>query len=103
MGRPTRIRPLSNSMLYAFRRAATVETSASGEFDPSFVRKIGSRPLVTANRNRTSAGEIVHPVAGTWQETQARPFVPRLLKNGFLKSSGRPSSVIVRSRPDGFG
>src|SRR5439155_17980772 len=34
---PTRIRPLDGSFLYAARRASTVETSASGEFEPSLV------------------------------------------------------------------
>src|SRR5262245_23139166 len=103
MPRPTRIRPFFNSMLYAARRAATVETFACGEFDPSLVRKMGSIPRVFSNRARTSWGEIAQPVEGTWHETHDLPFVPRLWKNGFEKSSGRPSSVIVRSTPDGFG
>jgi hypothetical protein len=38
-------------MLYARRRASTVETSAYGEFDPSFVRKIGSSPSDAWNRS----------------------------------------------------
>jgi hypothetical protein len=33
-------------MLYAPARARAVETSALGQFDPSFVRKIGSSPFV---------------------------------------------------------
>ena len=41
-----RIRPLVSSMLNALRRAPTVETSAFGEFEPSLVRKMGSRPSV---------------------------------------------------------
>src|SRR5262245_14662938 len=78
MGRPTRISALLRSMLYAALRAATDETSASGEFDPSLVRKIGSAPPVASNRFWTSVGLIVQPAAATWQEAQDRPFVPRL-------------------------
>src|SRR4029450_8896836 len=47
-GRPTRITPFVSSMPYAARRASGVETSASGEFEPSFGRKIGSVPSVAA-------------------------------------------------------
>jgi len=43
-------------MLYAARLAATVETSASGEFEPSLVRKIGSLPLLQTGR---SHGHVV--------------------------------------------
>ncbi len=41
---PTRMRPLASSMLYALRRAVRVETSAVGEFEPSFVLKIAPSP-----------------------------------------------------------
>src|SRR5262245_46006410 len=100
---PMRIRPLESSMLYALRRAPTVETSASGEFEPSTVRKIGSSPPVARKRARTSAGVIVQAEDATWQEAQDLPLVPKLRKNGFERSSGLASSVIVRSTPDGFG
>src|SRR6516225_1645638 len=103
MGRPIRIRPLLSSMLYAVRREATDETSASGEFDPSLVRKIGSVPPVASNRFWTSSGVIVQPAAATWQEEQDRPFVPRLWKNGLDRSGGLPSSMNVRSTPEGSG
>ena len=46
-------------MLYARRLAPTVETSASGESEPSLVRKIGSVPAVSRNRFCTPAGVIV--------------------------------------------
>src|SRR5688500_18906023 len=103
IGSPTRMFPLLSTMLYALRRAARVETSALGEFAPSFNRKIGSRPLVLLKRSCTSAGEIVHPVFATWQETHDRPFVPRLWKNGLFVSMDLPSSVIVRRMPPEFG
>ena len=47
-------------MLYALRLAVFVETSASGEFEPSFVRKIGSVPAVAVNRSSIFAGVIDH-------------------------------------------
>src|SRR5262249_10127130 len=100
IGNPMRITPLFKSMLYAARRAATVDTSASGEFDPSLVRKIGSRPCVFANRSLTSLGEIVQAVEGTWQLTQERPFVPRLKKNGLSGlMTALPSREMVRNMP----
>src|SRR3954470_13605347 len=97
---PTRMSPLFSSMLYAARRAATVETSARGELEPSLVRKIGSSPPVRAKRTFTSAGEIDQPVLGTWQEMQERPLVPRLLKNGLRRSGADPSSVTDRRTPE---
>src|SRR5262245_2580019 len=97
---PTRINPLFSNMLYAARRAPTVDTSASGEFDPSLVRKIGSRPCVFLNRSWTSPGEIDQAVEGTWQLTHERPFVPRLRKNGLSGlTTSLPSRETVRSTP----
>ncbi len=100
-GKPIRITPLLSNMLNACFRAWTVETSAFGEFEPSTVRKMGSSPAVNANRSWTSGGVIVQADEVTWQEEQDLPLVPRLWKNGFDRSSGLPSSVMVRSTPDG--
>ena len=58
---PTRISPLLSSMLYALRRASSVDTSAFGEFEPSLVRKIGSVPSVASNRAWMFAGVTVQP------------------------------------------
>src|SRR5262245_46202061 len=79
-----------------------VDTSASGAFEPSFVRKIGSSPPVASNLARTNAGVIENPVEGSWQLTQERPFVPRLWKNGLLVSMP-PFSEKVRAVPPTFG
>ena len=51
MGRPMRISPLLSSMLYARRRALTVETTVFGESEPSTVRKMGSSPCVASKRS----------------------------------------------------
>ena len=83
---PMRIRPFVSSRLYARRRSRNVDTSAPSQFDPSLVRKIGSRPSVSSNRSRSSSGVIVHACAGRWQVKQVRPFVPRSWKNGFVLS-----------------
>ena len=83
MGRPIRITPLLSSMLYALRRALTVETFAFGEFEPSLVRKMGSSPPVDWNRCCSSAGVIVQADDATWQEEHDLPLVPKLWKNGF--------------------
>ncbi len=56
--------PFVSSMLYATRRFATVETSAVGEFEPSFVRKIGSVPPVSSKRSWTFRGMMVQPSVG---------------------------------------
>src|SRR6185295_18123129 len=84
---PTRIRPFESSMLYAACRSCTVETSASGEFEPSLVRKIGSRPSVAANRAWTCDGTIDQPSDAAWHEPQERPLVPSDWKNGLLVST----------------
>src|SRR4051812_31952935 len=102
MGRPTRIRPLVSSMLKALRRAPSVDTSASGEFEPSLVRNMGSSPRVSWKRVRSSSGVIVHAVDATWQDAHDLPLPPRFLKNGFEVSSGLPSRVIERSTPEEF-
>src|SRR5581483_1475481 len=81
-----RSRALLSSWLYAARRACMVEKSPVGQFAPSTGRNTGSVPCVTAKRICTSCGVMVHASVGMWQVTQDRPFVPRLLKNGFLRS-----------------
>src|SRR4051794_30688352 len=81
IGNPMRIRPLVSSMLYAVRRAASVETSALGEFEPSTVRKIGSVPLDASNRAWTPAGAIDQPWSIWWQVKHARPLLPSAWKN----------------------
>ena len=91
----------NNSMLYAARRALSVDTSAWGEFEPSLVRKTGSVPPVASKRAWTPCGVIVHPVAGWWQLTQARPFVPRLWKNGPVRSTV-PVVLKVAATPLGL-
>ena len=70
----------------AGRRALTVETLASGEFEPSLVRKMGSVPFVRLNRACTPAGVMVQASSARWQVPQLRPLVPRFWKNSFLKS-----------------
>jgi len=89
-------------MLYALRRALSVETTALGEFEPSTLRKMGSSPFVTSNRACTSIGVIVQADDAKWQELQDLPLVPRRRKNGVDVSSAFPSIAIVRSTPDGF-
>ena len=96
---PTRISPLVSSRLYAARRLATLETSALPQFDPSFVRKTGSRPRESSNRRRTDSGVSDHPSAGRWQEKQLRPLVPSAVKNGFERSIG-PFTLTVRTNPE---
>src|SRR4051812_35860187 len=83
---PTRMRPLSSSSLNAERRAATVDTSAFGEFAPSLVRKIGSSPAVSSKRCRIDSGVTLHPVRAWWQVEQLRPLLPYDLKNGLFRS-----------------
>ena len=61
---PMRIKPLLSSMLYALRRASTVDTSAVGEFEPSLVRKMGSVPSVASNRAWMFCGVTVQPMLG---------------------------------------
>src|SRR6266704_2691164 len=101
MPMPTRISPLLSSMLYAARRASSVETSALGEVEPSLVRKIGSVPPVASKRACTLAGVTVQPVLGWWQLTQARPLVPRLWKNGPVRST-LPAVLKVAASPVGL-
>ena len=82
-------------------RAETVETSRLPQFEPSFVRKIGSRPPDASNLSRTPAGVMVHPLSGRWQVKHVRPFVPRSWKNG-LSVSMRPAVEKVWAAPVGF-
>src|SRR5512146_1499201 len=55
----TRMVARLSSRLNARCRADTVETSASGQFEPSFVRKTGSSPSDAPKRFWTVAGGIV--------------------------------------------
>src|SRR5262249_32152048 len=53
-----RINPLVRRRLYAAERPASVETSISrSQFEPSFVRKIGSRPPDSSNLAWTCAAD----------------------------------------------
>src|SRR5687768_5583236 len=97
-GRPTRMRSRERSRLYAARRAATVETSALGEFAASCGRKTGSRPSVASKRARRPAGVIVQPSPARWHETHVRPFVPSDRKYGFAVSTA-PVLDAVCARP----
>src|SRR5437867_12031875 len=97
------MRPFVRSMLYAARLAATVETSASGEFEPSLVRKIGSLPRVASNRSCRPAGVTVMLFSGWWHVTQRRPFTPRSRKKGLsVATTGKPAPLIVWATPDSF-
>ena len=62
---PTLISARSRRSPKASRRAATVDTSASGEVAPSTVRNRGARPSVRANRIRTNSGVMLMPASGT--------------------------------------
>jgi len=97
---PMRISPRLSNWLKAARRLPTVDTSAPSQFDPSFVRKIGSSPRDSAKRSWTDSGVMVHPCAGRWHEKHVRPFVPRSLKNG-LSTSNAPLTSKVRICPVG--
>src|SRR5262245_51475254 len=97
-------------MLYALRRAASVDTSAVGEFEPSLVLKIAPRPSgsgIAPPRVRskiacTCEGTIVQPALGRWQLTQRRPLAPRSWKNS-LPRSMRPEVLYVAANPVGLG
>src|SRR5438309_2130880 len=92
---PTRMSPLVRSIEYAPRRAATLETSRTGEFDPSTVRKIGSVPPVASKRACTPAGVIPQFAAGSWHVAHTRPFVPFDTKNGFVRLNGQIVVYVV--------
>src|SRR5882724_4425433 len=96
---PTRIVPRFNNMLNAERRARSVDTSASGEFEPSTVRKIGAVPRVALNSRRVSAAEIVQPSPSLWQLPQLRPLVPRSSKNALCRSM-LPATLKVVDDPN---
>jgi len=96
---PTRMSPRDSNMLYAARRASTVETFATGEFAPSTVRKIGSVPLVASKRAWMPEGEIPQLAVGSWQVPHERPFTPSDRKNWFWRSNG-PSFVYVAVWPN---
>ena len=74
-------------MLYALARALGVDTSALGQLEPSFVRKIGSMPFVALNFACTSAGVIDHAEPARWHVLHVRPFDPSGRKNGFVTST----------------
>src|SRR5438046_91071 len=79
--------PGCSNMLYAVRRALTVETSAFGAWAPSLVRKIGSVPEVLSNRACTLAGLIVQPRACSWQGPHVLPLLPSDWKIALFGSS----------------
>jgi hypothetical protein len=73
------------------------------QLDPSLVRKIGSRPLVKRKRNCTSAGEMLQPWVGRWQEAQDRPLLPRDWKKAPRKLIGALFTLYVSNHPLRFG
>ena len=102
-GSDMRISPRFSSRLYAEVRAASVDTSALGQFAPSTGRNTGSLPWVDWNRCCRFGGVMVHPSATSWQLAQLRPFVPRLWKNGFERSTGPTASVLKMPLGSGNG
>ena len=97
---PTRMTARESNIAYAVRRAATVDTSAVGDTEPSFVRNTGSLPPVASNRAWISAGVIVQPSLPTWQVAHDRPFVPSDAKNG---SFGFGAGPVKKVFGPGFG
>ncbi len=79
-GRPTRISPLVINMLSASRRLPIVEMSAPSQFEPSLLRKIGSRPRVSSNRLRISGGVTDHPLLRTVAGEAAASVRPQTLE-----------------------
>src|SRR5215469_6055474 len=72
------------------------------QLEPSFVRKIGSSPWVSTNRCWTLAAATDIPSLGWWQVAQERPLVPRLWKNGPVRSIPPPAVLWVSDAPVGF-
>src|SRR6516162_6793830 len=66
------------------------------------MRKIGSRPWVWLNLAWTFAADTDMPSLGWWQEPQERPFVPRLWKNGPVRSIPPLMVLYVSDSPVGF-
>src|SRR6185295_13143 len=48
---------------------------------------MGSRPLVSSNRSATCVADTDQASLAWWQLAQLRPFVPRLWKNGPVRST----------------
>ena len=72
------------------------------QLEPSTVRKIGSRPWVREKRSWTFAAETDMPSLGWWHEPHERPFVPKLWKNGPLRSMPPLLMLYVSDAPPGF-
>ena len=111
IGRPIRITPLLSSMLYG-RLPRRRETSAAGEFEPSLVRKIGSRPPVAGTAPDLGAGD--RPARARDVARGARPAVgargsgrtgwsgPGARRRAY-RSGGRRRRSRCRWRPAGRG
>src|SRR2546422_4614352 len=72
------------------------------QLEPSTVRKIGSWPWVSENRCWTWLAETDMPSLGWWQLPQDRPLVPKLWKNGPVRSMPPPVVLWVSDAPPGF-
>src|SRR6266851_924359 len=72
------------------------------QLEPSTVRKIGSWPWVSKNRCWTWAAETDIPSLGWWQVPHERPLVPKLWKNGPVRSMPPPVVLWVSDAPPGF-
>ena len=86
MPMPTRISPWSAACCRPRAAPRPSRRRRCGEFEPSLVRKIGSVPPVASKRAWTFSGVIVQPrrlVAGH----AGAPLVPRLWKNGLVRST----------------
>src|SRR5262245_16920401 len=71
--------------------------STTSQLEPSFVRKIGSSPAELSNRFATCSAETVQPSPGWWQVEQLRPLVPRLWKNGPVRSTWPVALKVLRT------
>src|SRR4029077_12935198 len=69
------------------------------QFEPSLVRKMGSKPRVRRNRNWTSAAETLQPSVGRRQEEQDRPLVPSDWKKAPVKLIGALLTLYVSRNP----
>ncbi len=87
-GRCTRINPWSSSSECEARSSC----GSVGQFEPSTAANNGSRPPVVSHRRRAVAADRLIESAGWWQVTQARPFGPSGVKNGWPRVSSAPPS-----------
>src|SRR5579859_1793863 len=106
MPMPTRMVPKASSWLNDCLRKATDETCENhpvGAFEPSLMRKIGSRPCDELKRALMRAVEMPSPSSSLWQLLHVRPLMPRSLKNGLFVSMF-PSGVDEKTSavPKGF-